>query len=197
MKNKVPIAPKPKRVDPVAKKPTPQRKKVAPEPPKITKKIEPAPAPPRVLSNEGIVVQRLLPSIDQLLPSSTWQAIREKKPWKEEAISLGTKDPKYVSYFVRIKQEIELIWAYPDIALQNGLQGKLVLEFTIVGDGAIEGPRLRRSSGFSILDQEAIRAVKAASPFPPIPLWIGRKRINIVASFEYYDNRLKYGLMSQ
>ncbi len=52
--------------------------------------------------------------------------------------------------------------------------------------------RLIRSSGFSILDEEAIRSVQAAAPFHPIPPVIGKNRLPIIASFEYLDNRLKY-----
>ncbi len=52
--------------------------------------------------------------------------------------------------------------------------------------------QLVRSSGYPILDDEAIRAVQAAAPFHPIPPWIGKERLAISASFEYDDNRLKY-----
>jgi len=53
---------------------------------------------------------------------------------------------------------------------------------------------LLRSSGYSVLDEEAMRAVKAAAPFHPIPSWIGKARLDIVASFEYHDNRVRHGL---
>ena len=43
-----------------------------------------------------------------------------------------------------------------------------------------------------LLDDEALRAVKAAAPFGPIPSWVGKNRIDIIASFEYLDNRLNY-----
>jgi protein TonB len=105
---------------------------------------------------------------------------------------LNTRERKYVSYFTSIKQAIQIVWDYPESALRHGLEGKLVLEFTILGNGALEGTRLVRSSGFAVLDNEAIRAVQAASPFHPIPPWIGRNRLDIIASFEYHDNRMKY-----
>ncbi|HEX9878758.1 MAG TPA: energy transducer TonB, partial [Candidatus Binatia bacterium] len=69
---------------------------------------------------------------------------------------------------------------------------KLVVEFTVLGDGSLSGARLIRSSGFSILDEEALRAVRSAAPFYPIPPWIHKKRLAIIASFEYFDNRLRY-----
>ena len=110
-------------------------------------------------------------------------------------IGLDTKDPQYVTYFNSIKRAIEVVWQYPELALRYGLQGRLLLEFSILGNGDIESAKIIRSSGSNLLDEEALRAVKAAAPFGPIPPWLGRNRIDIVASFEYLDNRLNYRFM--
>lgn len=150
---------------------------------------------PNEQREQPTIVRRPLPTLKELLPPVTWSSAGERNRGKEEAVRLDTREPKYVSYFTSIKRAIELVWEYPEPALRHGLQGKLLLEFTILGNGSMEGPRLIRSSGFSALDQEAIRAVKAASPFLPIPPWIGKNRLDIIASFEYHDNRLKYGFV--
>jgi protein TonB len=42
------------------------------------------------------------------------------------------------------------------------------------------------SSGFPILDQEALRAVKQAAPYDPFPPQMGDEPWNISASFHYY-----------
>ncbi len=139
------------------------------------------------------IVQRPLPTLKELLPPAIWSPSIEQPNNKEGPVRLDTREPKYVSYFTSIKQAIEHVWEYPESALRLGLQGKLVMEFTISGDGRLEGTRLIRSSGFSVLDQEAARAVQAAAPFHAIPPWIGKSRLEVVASFEYHDNRLKYG----
>ena len=60
----------------------------------------------------------------------------------------------------------------PELALRYGLQGRLALEFTIGSTGQLERLRIVRSSGSQFLDDEALRAIKAAAPFPPIPPWI-------------------------
>lgn len=67
-----------------------------------------------------------------------------------------------------------------------------MLQFAIRNNGELENAVVVRSSGSHVLDEEAVRAVKAAAPFKPIPPWIGKNRIEIVASFEYLDNRLNY-----
>jgi outer membrane biosynthesis protein TonB len=43
-----------------------------------------------------------------------------------------------------------------------------------------------------VLDGEALRAIKAAAPFPPIPPWIKASPLSVFASMEYHDNRLNY-----
>jgi protein TonB len=107
-------------------------------------------------------------------------------------VSLNTSDPTYVTYVTRIRQSIEVEWQYPEVAKRYGLQGKLALEFTILGNGQLQGLRLTRSSGSALLDEEGLRAIKAAAPFPPIPPWIKPNPLPISATMEYRDSRLDY-----
>ncbi len=111
---------------------------------------------------------------------------------EEEVVRLDSTDPNYISYLASVKRDIELVWEYPPPALSQGIQGVLVVEFRIKKNGTLMQAQLVRSSGYPILDDEAIRAVQAAAPFHPIPPWIGKERLAISASFEYDDNRLKY-----
>jgi len=150
------------------------------------------PAEDRNRLQEKTIVQRPLPTLKELLPPVA-SSPSEGSASSEGPIRLDTQEPKYISYFDSIKRAIEIEWQYPEPALRQGLQGKLILEFTVLGNGTLERARLIRSSGFSVLDEEAIRAVRAAAPFHPIPPWIGKARLDIIASFEYHDNRLKYG----
>jgi protein TonB len=154
-----------------------------------SERIDSEPAPREAIQEKTVVAERPLPTLKELLPSVTYSATNERA---SGPISLNTKDPLYVSYFNKIKQTIEQHWEYPEMALRYGLQGRLALEFTINGGGQLEGLRLIRSSGSQLLDEEALRAVKAAAPFPPIPSWIKPIPLLISASMEYHDNRLNY-----
>ena len=162
--------------------------------PDFSHRAEPAPAPPastpprEVLPEQTIVVERPLPSIRELLPPANWSS---RSP-NSGPVNLNTSDPVYVSYFTKIKQLIEANWQYPELALRYGLQGKLSLEFTIGSLGQLERARIVRSSGSQLLDDEALRAIKAAAPFPPIPSWIKPNPLPIVAAMEYHDNRVNY-----
>ena len=148
---------------------------------------------PRREENE-IIARQPLPTLKELLPPITWTSPEGRRN-REGPIRLDSQEPRYVSYLTSVKQAIEIEWIYPDIALSHGLEGKLLLEFTILGNGQLEEARLLRSSGYSVLDEEAIRAIQAAAPFGPIPRSIGKSRLPIVATFEYHDNRLKYGFV--
>jgi protein TonB len=205
--------PKARRTPAPRSRPSPVEKKTAvasnaPQPPPAVEKSEaprePPPPPPQEakitkpseqIGNDEVevpVARRRLPTLKELLPPPNWSPSRNQSGSREDPIRLDTREPKYLSYFEHIKSAIEVVWDYPISALKRGIEGKLLLEFTVLANGALEGPRLVRTSGFADLDDEAIRAVRAAAPFRPIPAHIGRQRLDIIASFEYHDSRLHY-----
>ena len=169
-----------------AKKPQPPRTKVAS---RMSKK-SPPPGPPPGVSREN---KAPAPTPRSLFPSpeTLHQLERQfshtypKDVNKGDAISLNTKDFRYISYFTHIKHKIELVWEYPQRAAEMGQQGSLLLKFTILKDGRLGGVWLLQSSGYRLLDQEALRAVKAAAPFNPIPDRLHKIRLNILATFNY------------
>jgi protein TonB len=60
--------------------------------------------------------------------------------------------------------------------MRSPARGRLWVTFTILSDGSISGLAVTRSSGKPALDAAALKVVRAASPFPPIPAETGRKR---------------------
>ncbi|MDR2344050.1 MAG: energy transducer TonB [Spirochaetaceae bacterium] len=54
---------------------------------------------------------------------------------------------------------------YPSQARRTGVQGVVEVSFVINMDGSISDTAVRKSSGNKLLDDEALRAVKSASPF--------------------------------
>jgi len=102
-----------------------------------------------------------------------------------EAISLDTRETKYASYFARIKRQIELSWNYPNEAQRKGMTGELTLRFQISRDGNLTNVRLINSSGYNILDEAALQAVKSAAPYYPFPVTIDRETLAILANFIY------------
>ncbi len=105
----------------------------------------------------------------------------------KDTISLNTDDLKYFSYTLKLKNKIEYIWRYPQAAAERGIQGDLLLNFTIQKDGHVSEVKVVSTSGYEILDQEAVRAIKEASPFAPLPDSWNEDRITITGHFMYYN----------
>jgi protein TonB len=103
----------------------------------------------------------------------------------KRTIHLDSRDPVYLPYLARLKQRIQREWVYPEDAWSRGVSGDLLLLFTLNKNGSLTTLRLVHSSGFPILDQEALRAVKQAAPFDPFPPQMGEEPWNISASFHY------------
>jgi protein TonB len=120
---------------------------------------------------------------EDLLPS------RRDLIGSQRAIPLNTSDPRYASYTKIVQQWIEAQWEYPDLAKQHGLQGRVVVQFTIRQNGEVTLLELVRSSGSALLDEEAVRAIRAAAPFRPFPRSIQEPGLKIIAGFVYSDQR--------
>ena len=64
---------------------------------------------------------------------------------------------------------------YPVEIRQRKLVGNLLMTVGINRDGSIESINIRRSSGFDVLDEAAIRIVRLAAPYSPLPENISSK----------------------
>lgn len=102
-----------------------------------------------------------------------------------EAISLDTRESRYASYFARIKAQIKQVWDYPAEAERKGITGELTLRFQISRDGNLMKVELINGSGYNVLDEAALQAVKSAAPYYPFPVTIDRETLPIMANFIY------------
>ena len=82
---------------------------------------------------------------------------------------LNAPEIQYISYFASIKRKIELVWQYPYEAAAAGIEGELTVDFVIGRSGKLESVALVRGSGHKVLDDEAVRSIRMAAPFDPIP----------------------------
>ena len=98
---------------------------------------------------------------------------------------LNAPEVQYISYFASIKRKIELVWQYPYEAAVAGIQGELTIDFVIARSGAVNSIELVRSSGSKILDDEAIRSIRMAAPFDPIPAQYKIPGLQIRGRFVY------------
>jgi len=143
------------------------------------------------VKKQSKAAKKLFPSYDELTQISRESAQRERASKLPEDIDSGkniqlnTEQFKFHSYYINLKRKIELVWEYPYLARESGLQGRLLMRFVINRDGSLAEAKVLRSSGFALLDQEALRAVHDAAPFPPLPARMKTDRLVINATFEY------------
>ena len=67
-----------------------------------------------------------------------------------------------------VQRRIDARKVYPQIAVRNGWEGRVLVEMHLEGDGSLAAVRLLAGSGYPVLDDATIVAVRRASPFPPI-----------------------------
>ena len=58
---------------------------------------------------------------------------------------------------------------YPEEAQNRGLEGRVMISFIIMTDGTVKDIKVVASSGFAILDKNAVETVKNSAPFPKPP----------------------------
>lgn len=105
---------------------------------------------------------------------------------KEKSITLDTDEFKYLSYLERLKNRIEFIWKYPEVARINRLQGDLFIRFSILKNGRLGDAQILRSSGYKMLDDAALQALKGSDPFWPLPENWDLEELTITGHFIYY-----------
>lgn len=104
---------------------------------------------------------------------------------KEDTVDWNTTEYKYLSYFLKLKRQIDGVWNYPKASKINREQGELLLIFTISSNGKLEDVKLLETSGYPRLDNEALRAIRVAAPYIPFPKVWKLERLNIKAGFIY------------
>jgi len=78
-------------------------------------------------------------------------------------------DPPSQSYFASILARIEEEKHYPPSAARRHIEGSAVVTFHLASNGRLLFIRLKKSSGYHMLDQAALAAVQNAAPFPADP----------------------------
>ncbi|MFY2763068.1 energy transducer TonB [Arenimonas sp. MALMAid1274] len=133
--------------------------------PKDQRETEPSPlSPGKELVEQNMEMARLAAEIERR------QALMAKRP-KRKFVSASTREYEYASYLRAWVSKVERVGNlnYPDEARRRGLGGRLVVTVAVRRDGSIEEILLNRTSGLGVLDQAAIRSVRLAEPFPPLP----------------------------
>lgn len=103
----------------------------------------------------------------------------------KSSITFDVKGFKYDGYMMRIKDKIEGIWQYPSDAAMRGIYGDLYLSFTIKKNGSLSKVELVRTSGYRSLDEAAMKALKDAAPYWPLPEDWKEEELTVKGHFIY------------
>ena len=90
---------------------------------------------------------------------------------RRKFVGARTQEYRFAQYIEDWRVKVERIGNlnYPEQARREQLYGKLQLSVSIRADGSVESIEVSHSSGHRLLDAAAMRIVKLASPFAPLP----------------------------
>lgn len=116
------------------------------------------------LVQRALEIARLEAQIDK-----NWDAY-QKLP-RRKFIGARTQEYRFAQYIEDWRIKVERIGNlnYPEQARRQKLFGKLQLSVSILKDGSVENIEVSKSSGHRILDAAAMRIVKLAAPYAPLP----------------------------
>ncbi len=106
-------------------------------------------------------------------------------PDRDNTITFNTTEYRYTGYMSKLKERIESIWTYPLEARMKGIYGDLRIRFTIKKNGRLQGVELVRTSGYKMLDDAALKALKDGEPYWPLPEEWGLESYTIHGHFIY------------
>jgi len=81
------------------------------------------------------------------------------------AASSGDKE----AYGRKVNSHVQRYKRYPDAAARGGMKGAVKVSISIGGSGNLASARVTASSGYPVLDGEALATVRRAAPYPKPP----------------------------
>ena len=193
-KEKSPEPPKPE-----IKKPEPPKPEVKkPEPPKPEVKKEPLPAPDKTpttvpLSKPPVSVTPKEEQVSETNPkpeANPTRVITKAADTPQETKTVNAPSPEKVTaatndYSSLLAAAIAKYKQYPKIAQMRGWQGLIIIELQLNPQGGVIYSQIKKSSGYDVLDQEALEMIKRASPFPQPPEALRNKNFTVLVPISF------------
>ena len=167
------LPPPPPVTPPVAAPAAPVSPPRLPEPPRIS---SPPAAPAVPTAPPAVAAAR--PSVEPVRPGRPNAATTSTG-----SITVDASDFPFTYYLRLIQSKIGERWAPPRAAAAGG--ERVIVLFEIQRDGQVREATVERSSGNTLYDQSAVRAVTEASPFPPLPPEFKASSLRVHFGFEF------------
>ena len=147
---------------------------------------------------QNIPLNNLLPSSMALAElSRDFERERRMKQFlnKEADIPVNTKEAKYAPYMQAMVRSLEEQWrpgGQSDFKKHDEDARKLLMRITIESNGSLSNIEILRPSPIAALNESAVAAIHAASPFRPLPSSWGLDRVHIPLIFEVYEDKFVF-----
>ncbi len=102
----------------------------------------------------------------------------------QNAVQGQASDLRSRAYYDQLWAKIKASWVLPD-GVTSGDSLLTVVGIQISSTGEIQQHWMESSSGNSYYDQSAIRAIRKASPLPPLPEELGEESLDVGVNFRY------------
>ena len=91
-----------------------------------------------------------------------------EEPVEEPVLKFGLDvQPEYPGGLTEAMKVVAANTKYPAEAKANGWEGKVICTLIVEKDGSVSGVKVMRSSGYTVLDDEAVRAFSTLSNWAP------------------------------
>jgi protein TonB len=156
---------------------------------KLIEKIE----TPQPIKKVEPVQKKITPIIDKNATSIAQPIPKEVvSPAPAEAISKTTNivsqeqvTQHLESYSSVLANAIAKYKQYPKIAQMRGWQGTVIADLEIDSKGSVVSVKIKKSSTYEVLDNEALEMIKKASPFPAPPESLRGKNFNVLVPISF------------
>jgi len=189
--------------EPVVQAPQPVPRPQPPTPPRP----EPSPEKPKADESDQTLADTLegwkqkkteppqkLPDLETLTQISPQAMAQIERDWRQkyrkdiergDTVWMDTQQDLLISFMRRFRNNIYGVWNYPESARRQNQQGSCLLRITVDRDGNITDVKLMESSGYRVLDDEAMRAVRQGATYGPLPRAYPNEYLHIMALFNY------------
>ena len=189
-----PVIPKPleqkkprtiSRREPVAEPPPPEPEPVEPQPRTATRTTG-RQAPRRVAAVAPQTVAPVLPRVTAASqPRQPSSAAALQAQAEQEQLLAEQEDDAVQSYLGLVFQKLESHKRYPRVAERSGLNGRVVLRFTVRRDGEVLNPEVVEVAGHDSFRQAALQALRRVGQLPNFPDEIRRRELLVEVPITY------------
>ncbi|MCL5808464.1 MAG: TonB family protein [Deltaproteobacteria bacterium] len=172
------------------------KKQVAPSPVIPIRSLEPRKKQDPTLDKAMEEIRKKAAATGPSKPSPAKAATEKtEKAGKEEAATGFASQPGTVemdtqmrAYYAMVWSQIKGKWVLPQ-GILRGEALETIIDVTILRSGAVTQVNFEKRSGNRYFDESAMKAIRKASPLPPLPAWIGGNSLGVGIRFHSSELR--------